>query len=112
MICPPISSPNTRLPSAAVLEASGLTADEALDCGFLSQISEPGEIDDALVKLCQRLSALAPVTQNVTKEGLRRLVVHDLPQGEDLIRRSYGSSDFREGVDAFVAKRSPVWTGS
>jgi len=88
-----------------------LTADEALDCGFLLQINEPGEIDDALVKLCQRLSALAPVTQSVVKEGLRRLVAHDLPHDEDLIRRSYGSSDFREGVDAFVTKRSPVWTG-
>jgi enoyl-CoA hydratase len=89
-----------------------LTADEALDCGFLLQISEAGELDDALLKLCQRLSALAPVTQSVIKEGLRRLVAHDLPPGEDLIHRCYGSSDFREGVDAFVAKRSPVWTGA
>ena len=46
--------------------------------------------------------ALAPVTQSVAKEGLRRLVSQNLPADEDLIRRCYGSDDFREGVQAFV----------
>ncbi|MDO9198715.1 enoyl-CoA hydratase/isomerase family protein [Rhodoferax sp.] len=89
-----------------------LNADEALACGFLSHVCEPAELDAAAARLCERLTALAPVTQAVAKEGLRRLVAQDLPQGEDLIRRAYGSHDFREGVAAFVAKRSPVWTGA
>lgn len=88
-----------------------LDAGEALACGFLGHICEPAELDAAADRLCERLTALAPVTQAVAKEGLRRLVTHGLPQGEDLIRRCYGSADFREGVEAFVAKRSPVWTG-
>lgn len=89
-----------------------LTADEALACGFLLQLVEASEIDVTLDKLCERLAALAPLTQSVSKEGLRRLVSHDLPADEDLVRLCYGSDDFREGVEAFVLKKSPVWKGA
>jgi enoyl-CoA hydratase/carnithine racemase len=51
------------------------------------------------------------VTQQVSKEALNRLLRHELPEAEDLIRRTYGSEDFREGVRAFVARRPPAWTG-
>lgn len=88
-----------------------LEAQEALACGFLQQLCEPEALNVEAARFCERLAALAPVTQAVTKESLRRLLLRDLPDGEDLIRRCYGSSDFHEGVDAFVAKRSPVWTG-
>lgn len=92
--------------------AEMLSADEALACGYLSQVCEPSGIEAEAARLCERLAALAPVTQSVSKEGLRRLTAANLPDGEDLIRRSYGSQDFREGVEAFVARRSPSWTGT
>ena len=94
-----------------LLMAELMGAEEALACGFLCQVCESSEIADAAARLCERLVSLAPVTQSVSKESLRRLLLQNLPDGEDLIRRCYGSSDFREGVDAFVAKRSPVWKG-
>lgn len=94
-----------------LLLAEVLSADEALACGYLQQVCEPTELDAAAAALCGRLASLAPVTQQVTKEALQRLLLQGLLDGEDLISQCYGSSDFHEGVDAFVAKRSPVWTG-
>gem|GEM_PF-6901925 len=48
----------------------------------------------------------------VTKEGLKRLLHAGLPDGLDLIRECYGSRDFKIGVEAFMAKQQPQWTGN
>ncbi|MBV9248759.1 MAG: enoyl-CoA hydratase, partial [Acetobacteraceae bacterium] len=49
-------------------------------------------------------------TLRATKEALRRLR-DSLPPGEDLVRFCYTSQDFREGMEAFLAKRVPVFRG-
>ncbi|KRB97798.1 enoyl-CoA hydratase [Hydrogenophaga sp. Root209] len=91
--------------------AEFIEGDEALACGFLHAVEAPETIDNAAASLTQRLSALAPVTQRVSKAALERLATHDLADAEDLIRAAYGSDDFHEGVAAFMAKRPPVWSG-
>lgn len=91
--------------------AENLTADEAAASGFLSEIVPPEQLDTRAQELCDRLAKNAPITMRVTKESIRRLLHAGLPAGEDLIRECYGSKDFHEGVDAFVAKREPRWTG-
>lgn len=41
----------------------------------------------------------------MTKEALRRLRAAGLPDGDDLVRETYGSEEFRRTVEAFLAKR-------
>jgi enoyl-CoA hydratase len=91
--------------------AEFIDAEEALGCGYLHEQVAPEHIAARTAHLVQRLAALAPVTQRVSKEALRRLSTEGLAEAEDLIRAAYGSRDFHEGVAAFVARRPPLWSG-
>ncbi len=94
-----------------LLLAENLSAEEALAAGFLSEIVEAGELDRRVGELCSRLAQHAPITMRVSKEAISRLLHAGLPDGDDLVRACYGSDDFRLGVEAFVDKRQPRWTG-
>ncbi|MCY7369470.1 MAG: enoyl-CoA hydratase/isomerase family protein [Polaromonas sp.] len=94
-----------------LLLAELIHADEALACGAVLQVCAPEARGPAETRGGLGLCGRAPVPHAVTMAGWRRLAVQGLPEGEDLIRRCYGSADFHEGVAAFVAKQSPHWTG-
>ena len=54
----------------------------------------------------------APLTMETAKEAVRRVRrTLSRDEGEDLILRAYMSEDFREGMDAFLNKRTPNWKG-
>jgi enoyl-CoA hydratase/carnithine racemase len=95
-----------------LLLADLISAQEALDCGFLTEIADAATIAAAADALCAKLERLAPVTQRVSKEAIRRVVAETVPQGDDLVSACYGSQDFKIGVTAFLDKQKPVWTGS
>jgi enoyl-CoA hydratase/carnithine racemase len=94
-----------------LLLAETIGAAEAQACGFVTAIAEPADIDATVAQMCKRLAGHAPVTMRVSKEAIRRLVNAGLPDGEDLIRAAYGSADFKIGVNAFLDKQRPQWTG-
>jgi enoyl-CoA hydratase/carnithine racemase len=96
-----------------IFSARLIEAPEAKNLGLLSEVVEDGP---TLARRAEELAKLyashAPLTMRATKEALRRLQQRlGREEGEDLILLCYTSQDFREGMDAFLNKRSPNWTG-
>lgn len=96
-----------------VFRARLVEADEALAMGLVSELLDDGA---ALMKraeaLVREVASLAPLTLQATKEALLRLRPKPTyGEASDLILMCYMSADFREGMDAFLNKRKPVWKG-
>jgi len=94
-----------------LLLAEMLSAAEARDCGFLSDVVEADALDAHTAELTERLATSAPVTMRVSKQAIGRILKSAAVDGDDLVRECYASDDFHLGVEAFLAKRKPDWTG-
>jgi enoyl-CoA hydratase len=94
-----------------IFTARLLNAQEAQAAGLITEILPDTETLTArAMDLATLVASHAPLTLRATKEALRRLR-DNLPPDEDLIRLCYTSNDFKEGIEAFLTKRAPVWHG-
>jgi len=97
-----------------LLLARLIDAPTALQAGLISELlPDVAALHARAEALATTLAGHAPITMAVTKEALRRLQARMGDENiDDLIRHTYGSADFREGMDAFLGKRPPKWTGT
>jgi enoyl-CoA hydratase/carnithine racemase len=88
-------------------------AEEAASVGLLNEVvADIASLQRRADELAALIAGHAPLTLNATKQALVRLRRQlSREEGEDLILMCYMSRDFREGLDAFLNKRSPQWLG-
>jgi enoyl-CoA hydratase len=97
-----------------IFTARLIPAEEARAAGLLSELlPDDVALQTRADELARTVAAQAPLSLRVTKEALRRIKGKLVPEEDpELILTCYMSRDFREGVDAFLNKRKPNWTGA
>jgi enoyl-CoA hydratase len=97
-----------------IFTARLIDAEEACKIGLLGEVlSDYDSLQRRADELARIVASQAPLTLRATKEALRRIREKMNPgEDRDLVLMCYMSRDFREGMDAFLNKRPPKWTGT
>ncbi|MBK8254452.1 MAG: enoyl-CoA hydratase/isomerase family protein [Polyangiaceae bacterium] len=106
--------PRRKLVSMMLL-GERLDADEAMQVGILGKVVDPAELDSAVKQITDAVAAKSPVA---TRLGLQALAAQDdldletaLPMLRERLAGVLATDDAREGLMAFLEKRTPKWTG-
>ncbi|MHA7852552.1 enoyl-CoA hydratase [Roseovarius sp.] len=96
-----------------IFTARLIGAEEAHGCGLISEIlPDEAALMERAATLADHLADMAPLTLRATKEAMRRTQAAARAEDADLIELCYMSNDFRHGLEAFLAKQKPEWTGT
>lgn len=92
-----------------------LKADEALQYGLVNKVVAKEQCLTEAIEIATRVAAQPPVAVRLTKKMVNRALEVPLSEGLAEERRHFYSlfntDDQKEGMQAFMEKRQPVWKG-
>jgi enoyl-CoA hydratase len=98
-----------------VLNNRQLSADEALAMGLVNRVVPVERYLDEAVALAQEIAERAPLAVRLGKEMVNQAFESFLADGIAAERRSFyflfSTKDQKEGMQAFMEKRKPQWSG-
>lgn len=98
-----------------MLTGERISAEEAARLGFVNRAVPPDSLDAAVGEWVAKLKEKSPVTLKLGLEAFYRqddlVLAEALPYLRDMFGKCLATDDAREGLQAFVEKRPPKWTG-
>lgn len=98
-----------------VLNNRTLSAEEAARFGLVNRVVPPERYLDEALELAQQIAERAPVAVRIAKEAVNQALETSLTEGLAYERRVFyllfATEDQKEGMQAFIEKRPPVWKG-
>ena len=97
------------------LLGEGFDAAEALRLGLINRVLPAAELEAATQTFAERIASGPTVAYGHMRRLMRASLDRDLPEQLAAEAQSFNAcaqtADIREGIDAFFAKRAPVFTG-
>jgi enoyl-CoA hydratase len=99
-----------------VLNNRHLSAEEAYQFGLINRVVPVERYLEEAIGLAQDIAARAPLAVRLGKESVNRAFETPLSEGIADERRAFyflfSSKDQKEGMEAFIQKRKPIWEGN
>lgn len=98
-----------------LLTGTPLNAAEAAAAGLVNDVVADDALDAAVGDLARTIAGKSPLTLKIGKEAFYRQLEMPLADAYDYASRimteNMMARDAQEGIDAFIARRPPVWRG-
>ena len=95
-----------------ILTGEPISADEAYEHGLISRVVGDHELFDEAMMWARKLAGQAPIAVQQIKQVSGRGDLDDgIAAEKQAFAAAFASEDAREGIAAFVEKRSPRWQG-
>jgi len=99
-----------------LLTGEMIDADTAKQFGLINHVVAADQLDNAVADLAGRIASKSPLTLRIGKEAFYRQLELGLDDAygycSAVMARNLAAQDAVEGIDAFLAKRHPVWVGA
>jgi enoyl-CoA hydratase len=98
-----------------ILSDRRITAQEALHFGLVNRVVTVDDYLNAAMKLADEIASRAPLAVRAAKRMINHSYESFLKDGlaeeKQVFYNLFGTEDQKEGMNAFVEKRTPNWTG-